>query len=268
MKKNKYAIQVGESDKERIILQHKIFGPGTEVFLEKLKVKPGQNVLVIGCGAGDELFLFSKLVGPQGKVVGIDQSLEQIEVASQRTKEKNLSNIEFKNIAIEQLNELNENFDVVYGRMVLVHVPEVENAIDLMFSKVKKGGYLACEEPEISTCQIFPHSPAVAEHITLLGKLIQSNGGDPELGTKLFSYFKKLSLNPVDISFFQPAVIEPALKKSALLSVQSCAAGYLAAGLCTPENIQKLLADVKTQLVENPESLLVQCRMTQVLIQK
>ena len=41
----------------------------------------GRTVLDLGCGAGRDVYLLSKLVGEKGKVIGVDMTEEQLEVA-------------------------------------------------------------------------------------------------------------------------------------------------------------------------------------------
>ncbi|CAI9092961.1 OLC1v1028346C1 [Oldenlandia corymbosa var. corymbosa] len=48
------------------------------------RAKVGDNVLDICCGSGDLAFLLSEKVGPNGKVVGLDFSKEQLSIAAAR----------------------------------------------------------------------------------------------------------------------------------------------------------------------------------------
>ncbi|MEN9904208.1 MAG: hypothetical protein RLZZ555_773 [Pseudomonadota bacterium] len=52
--------------------------------VERLELQPGQFVLDIGCGTGMSLDLLQQAVGPQGHIVGVDQSPEMLERARQR----------------------------------------------------------------------------------------------------------------------------------------------------------------------------------------
>ena len=46
----------------------------------------GLSVLDLGCGAGRDCYLLSQLVGEQGRVVGVDMTKEQIDVAKELPK--------------------------------------------------------------------------------------------------------------------------------------------------------------------------------------
>jgi SAM-dependent methyltransferase len=56
----------------------------TEDVLRRAGVERGMRVLDLGCGNGDTSLLLAKLVGPSGLVVGVDPSLEAIDVAEKR----------------------------------------------------------------------------------------------------------------------------------------------------------------------------------------
>jgi hypothetical protein len=151
--------------------------------------------------------------------------------------------------------------------MVLTHLPNVDNVLKKMFSKVKVEGVLACEEPEISTCETFPPSDAFNEHIDLLCQLIKKKGGDPDVGNKLYPLFCKLGYS-VEISVSQPIVKDSYLKNAAYLSAKSCGPGYIAEGLITSDKLEIIAEGIKAQVVEPDFVILHQCKMTQISVKK
>src|SRR5262245_12847280 len=53
---------------------------------ELLQVRPGHHVLDVGCGLGDDVRALAALVGPTGRVVGIDVSAAMITEARKRSE--------------------------------------------------------------------------------------------------------------------------------------------------------------------------------------
>jgi ubiquinone/menaquinone biosynthesis C-methylase UbiE len=263
MSQSRYVASVGNDDKERLSIQHDSFLKGTEEFLKEINISKGMNVLVVGCGGGDETVTISKKVGPSGSVTAIDISPEQIQIAQEKIDELKLQNVTLKILAAEKLDSVKESFDIAYCRMVLVHISDPKKVLNLMLDKVKSNGVLACEEPDISTCFTIPKSGAFEKHIGLLCKFIKSRGCDPDLGTKTYTIFKDIGCLNIKINFFQPAITDKRLKKAASLSAKSCAPQYISLGLATESEVNEMISKIEKDVVEE-ETLLGQCRMTQI----
>jgi SAM-dependent methyltransferase len=76
-------------------------GTGCPFALGELNV--GENVVDIGCGGGIDSLIAAKMVGPTGKVVGIDMTDEMLERARSAATECNATNVEFKRAYAEEL---------------------------------------------------------------------------------------------------------------------------------------------------------------------
>ncbi|MEJ2158774.1 MAG: methyltransferase domain-containing protein [Desulfobacteraceae bacterium] len=109
----------------------------------------GCTVLDLGCGTGRDAFILSKLVGPEGRVIGVDMTDEQLEVAQRHrsamaTKfgyEK--SNVEFKKGYIEELGTLgiaDESVDVVVSNCVVNLSFDKGRLLNEIFRVLKPGG--------------------------------------------------------------------------------------------------------------------------------
>lgn len=61
--------------------------------LKCLQVKPGQNVCDLGCGNGFYTLQLAKLVGPEGKVYGVDFQPEMLQLLRARAKDSDLKNV-------------------------------------------------------------------------------------------------------------------------------------------------------------------------------
>ncbi len=79
----------------------------------------GCTVLDLGCGAGIDVFIAAQLVGPQGKVIGVDMTDEQLEVA-RRNVDPIMANIGFKNSNVEFVKGRIEEIPVESGTVDVV----------------------------------------------------------------------------------------------------------------------------------------------------
>lgn len=111
----------------------------------------GRTVLDLGCGTGRDVFICAKLVGPQGRVVGVDMTDEQLEVA--RRHEAAVAgrfgyarpNTEFLHGYIEDLATLgiqDESVDVVLSNCVINLSPRKERLFAEILRVLRPGGEL------------------------------------------------------------------------------------------------------------------------------
>lgn len=109
-------------------------------------IEPGMVVLDLGCGVGFDAFVAAQIVGPMGRVVGVDISPEMLAVADAARIEAGVSQIEFREAAVEALPFRNASFDVALSNGVLNLIPDKPAALREIFRALKPGGRLqACD---------------------------------------------------------------------------------------------------------------------------
>lgn len=111
----------------------------------------GMTVLDLGCGTGRDAYLIAKLIGPHGKVIGVDMNPEQLAVGQRyidyQMKQFGHStpNIEFKLGYIEELSSLgikDNTIDVVISNCVINLSPDKTAVFKEIFRVLKPGGEL------------------------------------------------------------------------------------------------------------------------------
>jgi arsenite methyltransferase len=106
------------------------------------EIAPGSRVLDIGCGTGVDALVASKIVGPSGKVIGIDITPEMIRRAEANKKEIGAENVVFQLNRVQDLVGIEASFDVVMSNGALNLIPEKEEVIAAAFRLLKPGGWL------------------------------------------------------------------------------------------------------------------------------
>ena len=111
----------------------------------------GMTVLDLGCGTGRDVYIASKLVGESGCVIGVDMTIEQIEVAKKYQDEQRKrfgfksSNVKFLQGYIEDLKSLgieDDSIDVVISNCVINLSPDKEQVFKEIYRALKPGGEL------------------------------------------------------------------------------------------------------------------------------
>ena len=109
----------------------------------------GASVLDLGSGAGRDVFITSQIVGQSGRVVGVDMTPEQLDVARKHVGEQmsrfgfENSNVDFKEGYLEELLTLDidkESFDVIISNCVINLVKDKRAVLSSCFELLKEGG--------------------------------------------------------------------------------------------------------------------------------
>jgi arsenite methyltransferase len=107
----------------------------------------GAKILDLGSGSGRDCYLLAQLVGSQGRVVGVDMTIEQLNVARQyldfHAEQFGYANVEFHQGYIENLAALgfaDESFDVIISNCVINLSPDKDSVLREAYRLLKKGG--------------------------------------------------------------------------------------------------------------------------------
>ena len=99
-------------EKHREIIRH-MFAPVTEALVEEGRIGSGQSVLDIATGPGEPALTMASLVGPQGKLCGVDPIPEMIAAARREASRLELRNVRFDVAFADHLPFPANTFDAV-----------------------------------------------------------------------------------------------------------------------------------------------------------
>ncbi|MHC4442510.1 MAG: arsenite methyltransferase [Planctomycetota bacterium] len=114
------------------------FGCGNPVAFSQ--VKEGDVVLDLGSGAGIDILIAAKKVGPTGRAIGIDMTDEMIVKARENIAASGLSNAEVRKGIIEDLPVESSSVDWVISNCVINLSPEKPKVFSEIARVLKPGG--------------------------------------------------------------------------------------------------------------------------------
>ena len=118
-------------------------GPATEIMLDMAAIEPGNRVLDVAAGAGDQTLQTATRVGPAGRVLATDISPNILAFAEANARNAGLGNVDTKVLDGEELDVPEGAFDAVISRVGLIYFPDQQKALAGMKRALKPGGRVA-----------------------------------------------------------------------------------------------------------------------------
>ncbi len=170
----------------------RLYDPTTRRVLEGVGVAAGWRCLEVGGGGGSVARWLAERVGPAGRVLCTDLDTRIIE----RSRASAPANLEVRRHDIAQDPLPAGEFDLAHARLVMIHVPERERALESMVKSLKPGGWLVIEDFDSASLQPdtrvnrfetpLPTSEAVRKYLTRYQ--------DGYFGRRLHGRFRELGL--------------------------------------------------------------------------
>jgi ubiquinone/menaquinone biosynthesis C-methylase UbiE len=110
--------------------------------IELASLPIGSRVLDVCCGSGASALPTAEVVGPTGKVIGVDLANQLLELARTKAVQRRLGNIEFEVGDMLSLRFPTASFDAVVCVFGIFFVPDMAKAVSELWSRVRPGGKL------------------------------------------------------------------------------------------------------------------------------
>ena len=135
--------EVAEHWQQDVERRRQDFAGATQRMLEAAGLGPGNHVLDIGAGTGDQSLLAARRVGPDGSVLATDISAEMLGITARVAKLEGLTTITTRVMDAEQLDLQDNAFDAVICRLALMLIPNLKLALREIRRVLKPGCKLA-----------------------------------------------------------------------------------------------------------------------------
>ena len=182
---------MGRSEHEERGLQEraKLFNPPTRRLFQDAGITTGMKVLDIGCGPGDVSLLAAELVGPTGRVVGVDMNPAIVATARSRARAAGVTQLSFIAGDVREVS-VEHDFDAVVGRFVLMYSADPVATLRAAVRAVRADGLAAFYEANMDS-SVASHPPSVLHQLKWrwLSETFARSGVEMTMGTKLHQLF-------------------------------------------------------------------------------
>ena len=129
-------------EKHRDVIRQ-MFAPVTHALAEEGQIGTGHVVLDIATGPGEPALSLAALVGPNGKVFGIDPIPEMVAAARRAADRLELRNVQFDMAFADKMPFAADTFDAVISRFGVMFFPVPADGVREMLRVLKPGRKLA-----------------------------------------------------------------------------------------------------------------------------
>lgn len=261
-----YALASGAAAVNRLFVLHNIYGPAGRRLLLQAGLRRGMHIADFGCGVGAVTRMLGEMVGPSGRVTGIDVSADQIQQAMGICESAGLSNVAFHVADAGHTGLPRHSFDLVYCRFLLLHLKDPAACLREMRDVLKPGGILVIEDGDLATAASIPPS-ALNAFADLFSRLGPKRGVNYSVSNNLYHMVKEAGFTDPQIEIHQPAGSRD--NKGVLLtwSVAEAGPAFVAAGLLTSSQLRRILDEME-EAADNPDVLVLAPRMSVVWARK
>lgn len=185
-----YVLGTDTDESVRLGLQHRLWSAAAHEIWETARLQPGMTVLDLGCGPGYATLDMAQIVGPSGRVIGLDESPTFLKQLHDQAKARRLDNVDRVLGDIQKLDEAlpksDGSIDMAYARWVFCFVPHPEFVVRGLRRLLKPGGRLAVQDYfNYEAMTIAPKAPIFTKAIAAVGASWRARGGDPDIMGRL-----------------------------------------------------------------------------------
>jgi SAM-dependent methyltransferase len=188
------------SEAERLRHQGRLSENATRPMLEKIGLLSGMSCLDVGCGPGEAMRLMAEMVGETGTVVGVDIDGTTGRSAADRLSKDVRCNFQFIEQDLAGSHPLPEGqFDLVFARLVLIHLPNPIEMLRKMYAVTKPGGVILIQDYNGTSFDIQPRPVRWNSLRNMFVRAVgEASGRDASFGTKLPLHFVAAGIGAPD----------------------------------------------------------------------
>ena len=155
--------------------------------------RPEEVLLDVGCGTGVNAHALSKLVGPAGRIIGIDPSPAMLAIARQKAS---APNVEYQQIAVEDMKFAEDTFDGIVCTQVLNYLDDPVGVLKSLLRIVKPTGRVFLSETDWDTLSYNIPDKALQRRVTAD---FSDHAGDGWMGRHLYTFCRQAEARDIQL---------------------------------------------------------------------
>ena len=200
-----YVLGTGLDEHARLGLQHRLWSDAAVDAWKRAGIGLGSRVLDVGCGPGHAALDLAQLVGPEGGVVGVDESEGFVASFNEQVRARGLAQARGVVGDVQALRLAGEPaFDGAYARWVLCFVPRPGDVLRGVAAALRPGGVLVIHD--YFNYASMTTAPRLESHDVLVRATVESwksRGGDPDIVGRVPRLLDEAGFDLVDMRVHQ-----------------------------------------------------------------
>lgn len=163
----------------------------------RLELEPGDRVLDAGCGLGDDARQLAEIVGPDGAVMGLDNSEAMVEQAQENTADA--PGVAVRVGDIHDIDAPADRFDASRADRVLQHLESPDAAVAELARVTRPGGRVGLTDPDWESLVIDVPGLDAAHELLDPDYAVSRH---PAIGRRLYGLARRTGLVDLDVDAF------------------------------------------------------------------
>ena len=245
----RYILDGSDEDLRRLLGVAETTREAARSAFRRVGMQEGWHAIDCGCGPIGALAVMAEMVGPAGRVVGVDFSEPAVQRARSVVAALELGNVELFAGDIHELGPEAEGgpFDLAYTRFFLMHQPDPVRTLSQIARLLRPGGWIVAQEAlRNPPPRSHPHLDALGAYWDLAYQVLERAGGVPHGSVDgLAGSARAAGLEVVEVGGSFP-IVDPGLgfdlHAATLLAARERA---VASGIAAGQQIDDLVSDLR-----------------------
>ena len=195
-----YLLGTDPEEGRRLRTQHRLWGEEARDLWDRAGFGKGARLLDLGCGPGFAALELAARVGPEGRVIAVDESPHFITSLDREAGRLGIEQLRARMEKVEALRLEPASLDGVFARWIFCFLPDPAPVIDRVVSGLRRGGRLVVwDYLNYRATTLHPRSPAFDRVLAAVEESWKRTGGDLDVGARLPGLVVKSGCRLVDL---------------------------------------------------------------------